>query len=401
MISGETVGAGCSLAQRLKALTGERLSASRRTGSTPRDVAPVARPVTYGQPLGSGEQSGSGLAAAIPPGVVACGTLVLERGDMTAAALPVEQFDLRSLEPADRAEGWRDVLAATHLPWDTASGRASPEEPSAWVRRVAFGETAIVDCGCDPCSGVRGRREIESTPGEFIGVLMNLQGREVLAQDGRSAELTPGEMVVWDSRRPAEFAVLEVLRKRTVFFCRDQLAAFCPQLDRLTAVELSPRSPAVRLLVAYLEALSSTLPTLDPWATVAAHNASLELLAAALRPDAVAGSEPMRAGLHALACQYIERRLGVRSLTPESVARALGVSLRTLQLAFEEQGDSVAAFVRRRRLARAHAELSRRDDVSVTEVAFRWGFVDSAHFARVFKRAYGISPRQVREHQPA
>jgi AraC-like DNA-binding protein len=37
----------------------------------------------------------------------------------------------------------------------------------------------------------------------------------------------------------------------------------------------------------------------------------------------------------------------------------------------------------------------------VTEVAFRWGFVDSGHFARVFKRAYGLTPSAVRQRQAA
>lgn len=314
-----------------------------------------------------------------------------------APSLPVERFDLRSFAPAERPEAWRGVLASTHLPWDTPMSATCSEGSSAWVRRVRFGDSAIVDCGCDPCRGTRGRREIASTQGEFIGVLMNFGGREVLAQDGRVAELTPGEVVVWDSRRPAQFKVLEALRKRTLFLPRDELEALCPHLDRLTAVGLSRRSPAARLLVAHLDALAAILPTLDGPTIVGARNATLELLGAALRPDATAGGTSLRAGLHALASEHVEHRLGEPALTPESVARALGVSLRSLQLAFEEQGDSVAAFVRRRRLARAHAELSRRDDVSVTEVAFRWGFADSGHFARVFKRAYGLSPSALRE----
>jgi AraC-like DNA-binding protein len=32
----------------------------------------------------------------------------------------------------------------------------------------------------------------------------------------------------------------------------------------------------------------------------------------------------------------------------------------------------------------------------VTEIAFRWGFKDSAHFSRSFKREFGISPSEVR-----
>jgi AraC-like DNA-binding protein len=310
--------------------------------------------------------------------------------------LALERFDLRDHAGADRGEAWAQVLAATHLPWRSLPWPAAQRSSPAWVQRVRLGEAALVDCGCDPCRGVRGRREIASTEGEFVGVLMNRGGRELLAQDGRAAELTPGEVVVWDSRRAAEFTVLEPLRKRTLFLPREELEALCPHLDRLTAVGLARRSPAVALLVAHLETLSTLVPTLDRAATVAARNAAVELLAAALRPDAKPGQAALRTGLHALATEYIERHLAERRLTPETVARALNVSLRSLQLAFAGQEDSVAAFVRRRRLARARADLLRDDAVSVTEVAFRWGFVDSRHFARVFKRAYGETPSDAR-----
>lgn len=313
-----------------------------------------------------------------------------------AATLSVEQFDLRDFEAAERTEAWAGVLAETHLPWRSLPWPAVEQASPAWVKRVRFGDAALVDCGCDPCRGARGRSEITSTDGEFVGVLINRGGREILAQDGRAAELTPGEVVVWDSRRAAEFTVLEPLRKRTLFLPREELEAMCPHLDRLTAVALARRSPAVPLLVAHLDVLSDVLPTLDRAATVAARNAALELLAAALRPDAKPGRIALRAGLHALATEHIERRLGEFSLTPESVAKALSVSLRSLQLAFEEQDDSVAAFVRRRRLARAHADLLRDVDTPVTEIAFRWGFADSGHFARVFKRAYGVTPSALR-----
>ena len=32
----------------------------------------------------------------------------------------------------------------------------------------------------------------------------------------------------------------------------------------------------------------------------------------------------------------------------------------------------------------------------ITEVAYRWGFNDSAHFSRLFKASFGMSPTQYR-----
>jgi hypothetical protein len=133
--------------------------------------------------------------------------------------------------------------------------------------------------------------------------------------DGAARAGTVRECLGWGE----QFAVLEALRKRTLFLPRDELEALCPRLDRLTAVGLSRRSPATRLFVAYLDALASMLPTLDRPAVVGARNATLELLAAALRPDVTAGGTSLQAGVHrGRRCATIARR----SPTPRPVPRS-------------------------------------------------------------------------------
>jgi AraC-like DNA-binding protein len=73
------------------------------------------------------------------------------------------------------------------------------------------------------------------------------------------------------------------------------------------------------------------------------------------------------------------------------------MSVRALHALFEDTDESVAALVRRERLARCLADLERANAGSVTEIAFRWGFRDTAHFARAFKREYGQTPTEVRQ----
>ena len=55
-------------------------------------------------------------------------------------------------------------------------------------------------------------------------------------------------------------------------------------------------------------------------------------------------------------------------------------------------------WIRTRRLEQCRRMLS--DPVhagrSVSEIGARWGLPDAPHFSRVFKAAYGVSPRQFR-----
>ena len=42
-------------------------------------------------------------------------------------------------------------------------------------------------------------------------------------------------------------------------------------------------------------------------------------------------------------------------------------------------------------------DLRRCNGGSVTDIAFRWGFCDAAHFSRVFKREFGATPSEIRQ----
>ncbi len=78
------------------------------------------------------------------------------------------------------------------------------------------------------------------------------------------------------------------------------------------------------------------------------------------------------------------------------IARAHAISVRALHALFEDTGESVAGLVRRERLARCREDLELPSGGSVTEIAFRWGFRDAAHFSRVFKREFDVTPSEVR-----
>jgi transcriptional regulator GlxA family with amidase domain len=83
--------------------------------------------------------------------------------------------------------------------------------------------------------------------------------------------------------------------------------------------------------------------------------------------------------------------------TVVDLARVAGVSVRVLQESFRQHvGMSPLAYLRRLRLDGAHTELSRADpwDLSVTDVAYRWGFTHLGRFAGAYRSRYGESPSQ-------
>jgi AraC family transcriptional regulator, positive regulator of tynA and feaB len=85
------------------------------------------------------------------------------------------------------------------------------------------------------------------------------------------------------------------------------------------------------------------LPVLGSSAVAAARNATLELLMGALRPDGEAPSTTSaQPALHAAMDRYIERRLLDGSISPNALAAAHGVSIRTVNHIFNAAGDAGA-----------------------------------------------------------
>lgn len=82
--------------------------------------------------------------------------------------------------------------------------------------------------------------------------------------------------------------------------------------------------------------------------------------------------------------------------TREAVARAAGVSVRTLTDAFlKARGQSPMAFQREMRLRGVREELRlAQGERSVTDIAFGWGFLHPSQFAKLYRQRFGELPSQ-------
>jgi AraC-like DNA-binding protein len=104
-----------------------------------------------------------------------------------------------------------------------------------------------------------------------------------------------------------------------------------------------------------------------------------------------------RRRLHLLARVIVARHYR-RQLTLAVVAHALGSSPRELQRAFAQFGQcTFSEELAARRLAAASQLLVEQPAVAVADVARLVGYRQPSHFARVFRRRYGLSPASFRE----
>jgi len=108
--------------------------------------------------------------------------------------------------------------------------------------------------------------------------------------------------------------------------------------------------------------------------------------------------KPLQVALLQRAQAFIRANLSSPSLSPQTVCTALKVSRPHLYRAFQDFGG-VQRYIQEQRLLQAYSEL--RNPVNrgqtVGAIAYRCGFSSDAHFSRLFREMFDISPRQVRD----
>lgn len=109
------------------------------------------------------------------------------------------------------------------------------------------------------------------------------------------------------------------------------------------------------------------------------------------------GCRSTEAALHA-AKLYLIRHLGDAELDASSVGRALRLSSNYLNRLFRQEGTTMMRWLWSRRLEQAARHLANCElaELSVSEIAYRCGFSDAAHFSRRFRASYGITPSESR-----
>ncbi|GGP94060.1 helix-turn-helix domain-containing protein [Streptosporangium pseudovulgare] len=173
------------------------------------------------------------------------------------------------------------------------------------------------------------------------------------------------------------------------------------EVERLLARRLPGHEGVGALLADLLRDHSAQRASHVPGVDARVVTAVLDLLAALLTQEPGADRPPAdtsHASTVARVQAFIEHRLADPGLSPALVAAEHHVSVRHLQKLFEEQGLSVADWIRRRRLERCRRDLAdpARNDLPVRAVAARWGFTSESHFNRAFRAAYGAPPATYR-----
>jgi AraC-like DNA-binding protein len=234
---------------------------------------------------------------------------------------------------------------------------------------------------------------------EYLQVMLLTERRPVIAGVGNATGSAQGEIVAWSSTSPYPIDV-RAARSGTILVC--PLAMLGPRAARLSRQTVlrfdSTAGPGLVLrecLLAIQAALEQDALT---GCEQAMGEAALDLVRA-LYVQSASDSDRPAGALRRQVMEYVDEHLSEPALNAASIARALFVSRSHLCRAFQADGTTITRLIRHRRLERCRSDLVDPNlaHESIFVIASNWGFVSQAHFSRIFRAAYGCSPREMRQ----
>ena len=300
----------------------------------------------------------------------------------------------------ERPEKWREALQPHHL-----RARLEPAcEPMHATLRAARSPLGIAMAAI---SSSAQRLERHAAPPQELWLCLHLSGPARLLEAGQEQLLEPGDMVYGTSRAELELSFDGDFRQFMLRMPVETLKSRLAGPLRASCGRLSGRSGMAHVLSSTLGALADSLDSLDGAQWQSLEHSLPEILAASLASEVITAAQqglraPQAALLHRV-LRHVDAHLADPGLSLADMARRERVSPRTLQKLFETSGRTFATHVRPRRLDRCRGDLGNRlyGHLSISDICYRWGFNDPAHFSHAFREHFGLSPRQYREQASA
>ncbi|MER6538881.1 helix-turn-helix domain-containing protein [Streptomyces sp900105755] len=301
------------------------------------------------------------------------------------------------LSVSNRAEFWQDAVSRTFVPLEVELHEDEPATATIVSRRVGFMQVSTVTAG--PQAVARRPRMIARDGKETVSLTLMHRGIAERSQDGRKAVVHPGQVSLSDSRRPFDKALPQAFSLTSFHFPRSSLKVSDLELRSVTATAFGQDEPLSALLAGHLKRLDGRAEVVAPAQADRLATVTCDLLACLIqeRHGRVAPQEPAAVQAMLLRVKgYVLRNLADPDLSLVEIASAHQVSLRYLHKLFETEGITAARWIQQQRLERCRKELARATShaPNVTVVAHSWGFASASHFSRVFRLAYGVSPRE-------
>ncbi len=271
------------------------------------------------------------------------------------------------------------------------------------ITRHRLAQLSIYLSESDPFTVNRRSQDIEDDSAFDYLVLVQLEGSAGIEQRGARFTIDPDSLAVIPGGLPYRLSFQETGRR---LLLRVPLRVFHERVlgrqIRDFGAHVFAGKGLVQIAIDLLKSLVMQASALNETEQYTVAEVTLDLIAAVVHSETDFGASQHGSSQVARMSRilsYLEEHFADHDLTPARVAEANAVSTRHLHNLFQHSGMTVTKWIWERRLKAAREDLLNPAlaDLSITEIAYRRGFNDSAHFSRSFKARFDIAPSLLRK----
>ncbi len=307
--------------------------------------------------------------------------------------IPITYFDLQDLPEKERFSVWKESISVL---FDvTLEARDNEQNFSSQLITCHLGDFLLSNSVSQGQCFRRSRKRVAQDGLDHLLVQIYRKGNNVGICGKTQLDAQPGDVFILDLGQALETRT-EDYDNLTLVIPRAILAQYIKFPERLHGKKLAGESVLGQLLREHIETLWHRIGQVSAQESSAIASGLTGLVATYFGglelpydcPDIQAVTlETIR--------QYISQHVADTRLTPQFLASRFGLSRASLYRLFEPLGGP-AYYIRQERLQRSLELLTQASSYSIAAIAASVGFCDEAHFSRLFRAAFGMTPGEMR-----
>jgi AraC family transcriptional regulator, positive regulator of tynA and feaB len=306
-------------------------------------------------------------------------------------------FSTKAVHPRDRFDYWhstacKQIVDHAGIPEDRSTFEAE-------IQAAKFSNLELVQFNVSPIQVFHTPEHVKRTRPDELFLCYQSSGSAFVVQNVREVRLEAGNLMLIEPLLPYECRFSQGSTMLVIKAPRRELRARLGRNRELTGRRVTAHRVDDELAIS----LAAKLPSLAGRTAsiteemVGSH--ALDLLGLAIArttENSSARLSTTKALLLGRLRSVVEARVADPNLDAQTVADAVGISVRYANDLLSAQDTSLNRLILARRLARCRYALEDPNQAhrTVMEIAQEWGFSDMTHFGRRFKEAFGVLPSE-------